>query len=61
MRNQYATMKDFEAMSLEQVEATLTKYLKIAEDSDWDITPEFERDLTQLTRLAKAKGSTKRW
>jgi hypothetical protein len=48
-------------MSLVQLEKTLESYLKLAEASDWDITSEFERELSMLTSLAKAKGSTKKW
>jgi hypothetical protein len=59
--NRYATATDFMKMSLEQVEKTLESYLKIAEASDWDITQDFERELSMLTNLAKAKGSVKKW
>jgi hypothetical protein len=59
--NRYATGTDFLRMSLAQIEKTLESYLKIAEGSDWNITPEFERELSALTSLAKAKGSTKKW
>ena len=59
--NRYATPNDFMRMSLAQLEKTLDAYIKIAEGSDWDITPEFERELVALTSLAKAKGSTKKW
>ena len=48
-------------MSLEQIEKTLESYLKLAEASDWDITQDFERELSMLTNLAKAKGSVKKW
>jgi hypothetical protein len=61
LMSRYATMSDFESMSLQEVEATLEKYLKIAEDSDWDITDAFERDLVMLTKIARAKGSTRAW
>lgn len=61
MRNQYITLSDIERMPLAEIERYLTEYLAIAEASDWDITPAFERELVQLTRLAKIKGSTKRW
>jgi hypothetical protein len=59
--NRYATSSDFMKMSLAQLEKTLESYLKIAEGSDWNITPEFERELSMLTSLAKAKGSNKKW
>jgi hypothetical protein len=61
MLKQYATFEDFNSMTLEQVEKTLTRYLQIAEDSDWDITPAFGKNLEMLTKLAKSKGSTRRW
>jgi hypothetical protein len=48
-------------MSLTEIERYLETALQLAEASDWDITPEFERELTMLTNLAKAKGSTRRW
>jgi hypothetical protein len=47
--------------SLAEVEAELTALLARAEELDWDITDDEERHLVSLTRLAKAKGSTKRW
>jgi len=59
--NRYATSSDFMKMSLAQLEKTLEAYLKIAEDSDWNITSEFERELSMLTSLAKAKGSIRKW
>jgi len=59
--NRYATGNDFLKMSLAQIEKTLESYLKIAEGSDWNITPDFERELSMLTSLAKAKGSNKKW
>ena len=59
--NRYATPNDFMRMSLAQLEKTLDAYIKIAEGSDWNITPDFERELSMLTSLAKAKGSTKKW
>lgn len=61
LMNNYPTPTDFLKMSLVEIENTLTAYLKIAEDSDWDITRDFENDLRMLTNLAKAKGSTKKW
>jgi hypothetical protein len=59
--NRYATPSHFISLSLVELEKTLESYLKIAESSDWDITPEFERELVALTSLAKAKGSTRKW
>lgn len=59
--NRYATSSDFMRMPLEQLEKTLEAYLKIAEDSDWDITRDFENELKMLTNLAKAKGSKRKW
>jgi hypothetical protein len=59
--NRYATTSDFLKMPLAELEKTLDAYFKIAEGSDWDITPEFERELSALTSLAKAKGSDRKW
>jgi hypothetical protein len=59
--NRYASPQDFMKMPLEQIEKTLDAYLKIAEASDWDITQDFERELSMLTNLAKAKGSVRKW
>jgi hypothetical protein len=47
--------------SLSEVEAELTFALARAEELDWEITDEEERQLMALTKLAKAKGSTKKW
>ena len=47
--------------SLAEIEAELTACLARAEELDWEITESEERSLMELTRLAKAKGSTKRW
>lgn len=47
--------------SLADIEAELTSSLARAEALDWEITEEEERWLMSLTKLAKAKGSTKRW
>lgn len=55
------TATDFLKMSLIEIEKTLNKYLYIAEANDWDITPEFEKELMMLTSLAKAKGSKIKW
>lgn len=57
----YADFSDFNRMSLAQIEKTLEAYLKIAEGSDWDITKDFESELSMLTMLAKVKGSTRKW
>jgi hypothetical protein len=59
--NNFATMKDFEKLPLAQLETTLETYLKIAKDSDYNITKEFENELRALTALAKLKGSVKKW
>lgn len=47
--------------SLAEVEAELEFALARAEELDWDITESEARSLTQLTRLAKAKGSKRKW
>jgi hypothetical protein len=57
----YADFWDFNRMSLIEIEKTLDAYLKLAEASDWDITEDFERELSMLTMLAKQKGSVRKW
>jgi hypothetical protein len=48
--------------SLAEIEKELETALDRAENVlDWDITDEEERQLMALTRLAKAKGSTRKW
>jgi hypothetical protein len=47
--------------SLAEIEEELTACLARAEELDWDIKPSEEQALIALTKLAKAKGSTKRW
>lgn len=59
--NRYLDPSEFLKMSLTEIEGYLETALQLAEASDWDITPDFERELTMLTNLAKAKGSTRRW
>ena len=59
--NRYLDPSEFLKMSLTEIEAYLETALKLAEASDWDLDPAFERELTMLTKLAKAKGSTRRW
>lgn len=59
--NRYPTPTDFLRMSLQEIEAYLETSLKIAEASNWDLTPQFERELSMLTSLAKSKGSTRKW
>lgn len=59
--NRYVVPSYFLKLSLEELEKTLDKYLKIVEDSYFGITPDFERELIALTALAKAKGSTRKW
>lgn len=47
--------------TLAEIEEELTACLARAEELDWDIRPSEEEALIALTRLAKAKGSTKKW
>ncbi len=47
--------------SLAEIEKELETVLARAEELDWDITDDEERQLIALTRLAKAKGSTRKW
>ncbi len=47
--------------SLAEIEAELTACLARAEELDWEISDREEQALIALTRLAKAKGSTKKW
>jgi len=58
--NRYATIKDFEKMSVAQLESTIDDYLEIILDSDY-ITPQFENELRGLMALAKLKGSVRKW
>lgn len=46
---------------LAEIEAELTFLIARAEELDWDITQKEEQAMIALTRLAKAKGSTKKW
>ena len=47
--------------SLAEIETELEFVLARAEELDWEISSEEERQLMKLTQLAKAKGSTKKW
>jgi hypothetical protein len=47
--------------SLAEIEIELTSALARAEELDWDISFSEEQQLMALTKLAKAKGSTKKW
>jgi hypothetical protein len=47
--------------SLAEIETELESCLALAEKLDWDISFSEEQQLIALTRLAKAKGSTKKW
>jgi len=48
--------------SLAEIEAELTAALDRAENVlDWNITEEEELRLVELTRLARAKGSKRKW
>jgi hypothetical protein len=47
--------------SLAEIEKELEVSLARAEQLDWEITDEEEAWLLSLTRLAKAKGSTRKW
>lgn len=47
--------------SLAEIETELETCLARAEALDWEITESEEQALIALTRLAKAKGSTRKW
>ena len=59
--NRYLDPMDYLKMPLEEIERYLETSIALAEASDWDISKEFERELSMLTSLAKSKGSTRRW
>lgn len=47
--------------TLAEIEQELEDALALAEICDWEITEEEERELLALTKLAKAKGSKRKW
>ena len=47
--------------TLAEIETELEICLARAEELDWEITDSEERSLMELTRLAKAKGSKRKW
>ena len=47
--------------TLAEIETELETALARAEQLDWEITDSEERQLLALTRLAKAKGSKRKW
>lgn len=48
--------------TLDEIETELASLLDYAEKvMDWDISEYEEKRLMMLTRLARAKGSTRRW
>lgn len=47
--------------TLAEIETELEDALARAEQLDWEITDEEERSLMALTKLAKAKGSKRKW
>ena len=48
--------------SLEEIETELASLLDYAEkELDWDITDYEEKQLMLLTKLARAKGSKRKW
>jgi hypothetical protein len=48
--------------TLEEIETELSSLLEYADKVlDWDITDYEEKQLMALTKLAKAKGSTRKW
>ena len=56
--NPYITINS----SLEEIETELSDLLAYADKVlDWDITEAEERKLMALTKLAKAKGSKRKW
>lgn len=59
--NNFATYSDFKAMTLEQIENTLNKYIVIGQNADWDVSADFIKDLEMLTFLAREKGSKQSW
>jgi hypothetical protein len=47
--------------TLAEIETELETALARAEQLDWEITDSEERSLMALTKLAKAKGSKRKW
>lgn len=47
--------------TLAEIETELEFALSRAEELDWEITDREEQALISLTRLAKAKGSKRKW
>jgi hypothetical protein len=47
--------------TLAEIETELETCLERAEALDWEISDEEERSLMALTKLAKAKGSKRKW
>jgi hypothetical protein len=47
--------------TLAEIETELETALARAEELDWEISQSEEEQLLALTRLAKAKGSTRKW
>lgn len=50
-----------ENSTLAEIETELETAMARLEELDWDITESEARSLMALTRLAKAKGSTRKW
>lgn len=44
-------------MNIQKLESQYRQMLEIAKSSDYDLTPDFERELLALTRLLKSMGS----
>lgn len=42
--------------NLENLQKEYNRMVKLAESSDYDLTPEFEKELVRLTKAVKALG-----
>lgn len=56
----FITPSEMLQLRLPELERMFDTYLKIAEDADWDITKDFERELLILSNLLRQKGSLRR-
>lgn len=51
---------DLIKLRLPELERMFLTYYKMAEDADWDITEDFERELRMLSNLLRERGSIHR-
>ena len=51
---------DLIKLRLPELERMFLTYYKMAEDADWDLTADFERELRMLSNLLRERGSVYR-